>query len=168
MFLDTFKTKILPQKDRLFRLGISISGNADMAEDVVQEVLIKSWQHRERWNEIRNIEAWLYSLTRNLTLDKLRSKHQKTQALDANYDIATYSTPETKTIVKDQLFQVYQVMKTLPEKQQACVQLRDIEGYTYKEIEEQTGIPLQQIKTYLYRGRKQLRTKIKELQDNEK
>ena len=61
-------------KDKMYRLAYRIVGNQFDAEDVVQEVIIKVWNKREHFSTITNQPGWCMTLTRNLAIDKTRSK----------------------------------------------------------------------------------------------
>ena len=71
---------MLPLKNKLFRFALKMVHNVAEAEDIVQEVMIKIWDQRDSMSEIKNIEAWCVRLTKNLTFDKLKSKHSKVQS----------------------------------------------------------------------------------------
>ena len=54
----SFRNDILPLKNELYRLAFRITLNAEEAEDIVQETMIKVWNRRTQWNEIESIEAY--------------------------------------------------------------------------------------------------------------
>ncbi len=153
-----FKTKILPIKNRLFRFALGIVGQAAEAEDVVQEVFIKLWNNRNQMAEIVNVEAWCITATRNLSIDKLRSKHQRMVPMSAGFDLSDQAaTPYETTVSHDVFDQVRNLMNRLPDKQRDIMQLRDIEGLSYQEIAESLNVPMDQVKVYLFRARKAVR-----------
>lgn len=157
-----FKTKILPIKNRLFRFALGIVGQAAEAEDVVQEVFIKLWNNRHQMDSISNIEAWCITATKNLSIDKLRSKHQRVVPMAAGFDLHDHSaTPYEAAVSHDVFDQVRSLMNRLPEKQRDIMQLRDIEGLSYQEIAEALSVPMDQVKVYLFRARKAVREGMK-------
>lgn len=161
MNLKDFQTHILPYKNKLFRFAMSIVGNATEAEDVVQEVFIKIWQNRQQISTLNSVEAWSMKLTKNLSLDKLRSKHRRTDGLENVVEISSReATPDRATELKDTMSRIKALMFQLPEKQRQILQLRDIEGMTYEEISQVLELPLNQIKVNLFRARKQIRAKL--------
>ncbi len=161
MSLKDFKHKILPIKDQLYRFSLRIVGNVAEAEDVVQEVFIKLWNGRGEWEKYNNIEAWSMRLTKNLSIDKLRSKHNKVGILPEGFDLtSTAATPHRQTELNDTVNKVHQLMKSLPEKQRLVMQLRDIEEKSYQEIAEIMDIPINQVKVNLFRARKQIREQL--------
>jgi RNA polymerase sigma factor (sigma-70 family) len=153
-----FKTKILPIKNRLFRFALGIVGQAAEAEDVVQEVFIKLWNNRHQMANISNVEAWCITATKNLSIDKLRSKHQRMVPMAAGFDLHdNAATPYEVAVTHDVFDQVRNLMGRLPEKQRDIMQLRDIEGMSYQEIAEALNVPMDQVKVYLFRARKAVR-----------
>lgn len=128
---------------------------------MVQEVFIKLWKNKDHLDQINNLDAWCMTATRNLSIDKLRSKYQQVQQLHPGMDREDKApTPYHTTASKDLVEQVRKFMKQLPEKQQQIMHLRDIEGYTYQEIAEALDISLEQVKVYLFRARKAVREQL--------
>lgn len=161
MNLNEFKNTILPIKNKLFRFALSINNDRVEAEDIVQEVFIKVWNKRQHLAQIDNLEAWCMKLTRNLTIDKLRSKHKRTRQLEAEFDISSNeATPHVKAEVNDIFNRVRKLINQLPQKMRMVIQLRDIEELTYKEISEALDMPINQVKINLFRARKQIRHKL--------
>jgi RNA polymerase sigma factor (sigma-70 family) len=161
MSQDFFTETVLPIKNKLYRFALSITANSVEAEDIVQEVLIKIWQKKQDWDKVSNMEAWGMRMTRNLSIDKLRSKHKRVVELDTSYNGSDNHTPERIMLSKDTFDHIKKMMAELPEKQRATMQLRDIEGFSYKEISEALEIPLSQVKIYLFRARTAIRKKLK-------
>ena len=160
-----FRTDILPLKNELYRLALRITLNTAEAEDVVQETMIKVWNRRESWHEIESIEAFCLTICRNLALDRNRKVELNTASLDEGYDPADHSynaNPEEQASQRDRLQLVRKIMEQLPEKQRTCIQLRDIEGKSYKEIADVMDISEQQVKVNIFRARQAVKQKYLE------
>ncbi len=162
MSLEDFTHLILPIKNKLFRFSLRIVGNVAEAEDVVQEVFIKVWNKRNDLANYSNVEAWCMTLTKNLSIDKLRSKHRRADSIKDGFDIPTAKsdTPYHQTAYNDTFDRVQKLLNNLPEKQRMVMQLRDIEGLTYQEIADALDISLQQVKVNLFRARQQIRVQL--------
>jgi len=159
MTIQKFTQQITPIKDRLYRFAMRMVDNAAEAEDVVQEVLIKLWHKREELPQIQNLEAWSIRLTKNLSLDKLRSKHKRTEGLEEHYNLVSNSQNPAQLIEsKDAIARIQQLMQSLPESQKMVLQLRDIEELSYKEIAESLDMSMNLVKVNLFRGRQNLKT----------
>ena len=143
----SFRNDILPLKDILYRLALRITLNRAEAEDIVQDTLIKVWNRRDDWAQMDNIEAYSMTVCRNLALDRIDRADNRTASLDDNGTERpdTASSPLERTAQLDRIEIVRSLIDSLPEKQRSCIQLRDFEGRTYKEIarllvEEQRAI----------------------------
>ena len=160
----SFQSDILPLKNELYRMALRITMNAADAEDVVQETMMKVWNRRDQWNQIDSIEAFCLTICRNLSLDKVRRMDNQTQSLDAAYDpkdLGVSSNPEEQAIQSDRIRLVRQMISQLPEKQRSCMQLRDMEGKSYKDIATILDITEEQVKVNIFRARQTIREKFK-------
>jgi len=159
MTIKNFTQQIIPIKDRLYRFALRMVNNAAEAEDVVQEVLIKLWHKREELPHIKNLEAWSIRLTRNLSVDKLRTKKHHIESIDTQFNAASPNqNPAQLAESKDTLNRIHQLIQTLPENQKLVLQLRDIEELSYKEIAELLEMSMNQVKVNLFRGRQALKS----------
>lgn len=165
-----FRTDILPLKNQLYRLALRITLNTAEAEDIVQETLIKVWNRRETWDQIDNIEAFCFTVCRNLSLDSIKRHDNQNKTLDdkGGDQIDLSNDPSGQTIVNDQMNMVRQIVDSLPEKQRSCIQLRDFEGKTYKDIALVLGISEEQVKVNIFRGRQTIKQRFEKLDNFEK
>jgi len=155
----SFRTTVLPLSDKLFRLALRITMNRAEAEDVVQDTLLKVWEHRSEWEQIDNLEAFAIATCRNRAIDLVKRTGRNTKSLEEieNSQPSTINS-QASLEAREQLSLVRRLMDGLPELQRTIMLLRDIEGKTYQEIAELLGISETQVKVYLHRAR----TKIKE------
>jgi len=157
-----FISEVLPVKNKLFRFALRLLNNEDDAKDVVQEVFIRVWNSREKLKEIQNLEAWCMRITKNIALDKMKSSYYKnTGGLENhNHILSSEETPYQTTMVNDTIINIQNLISGLPEKQRDVIQLRDIEGYSYKEICEILTLDMSQVKINLFRARQTLKDLI--------
>jgi len=167
MTVKEFKIVLLPLKNKLFHLSLSIMNNRDDAKDTVQEVYTKIWEMRDKLNNINNMEAFMMTSTRNLCLDKIKSKRNKFLTLNEDFVKQTITNPYEITEQSDLVNKAKQIMQQLPEQQRTIVHLRDVEGYNYNEIIEVTGYDINYVRVNLSRGRKKIKETILKLQHNE-
>ncbi len=163
MSLEAFKIRVLPTKDKLFRFAFKILGDQEEAQDVVQEVFIKVWNKREDMERLDNMEAWCMRVTRNLALDRVKSSKRKlTDSLDQSFEMSMgeKETPYQTTELSDTMNKIGRYIASLPEKQKHIIQLRDVEGYSYKEICDILEIDINQVKVNLFRARKSVRENL--------
>ena len=154
MSIQTFNSQILPLKDKLYRFSYRILKNSQEAEDVVQEIMIKVWNKRDEWESWSSIEAMCMTMTRNMSIDRTRSKHKRVGQLPDHFDApATTATPEQTATSNDMMSHIQQLINQLPDVQRSIIQLRDVEGYSYKEIAEMMDISMSQVKIGIHRAR---------------
>ena len=163
MSLETFKMRVLPVKDKLYRFAYRFLKDEDEARDIVQEVLIKVWYQREEMHHLENMEAWCMRITRNMSLDRLKSKQYKyTDSLSEDFDMSSgeEQTPYRNVENNDTMANINRLISSLPEKQRQVIQLRDVEGYSYKEIVEILALDMNQVKVNLFRARKSIKENL--------
>ena len=161
----SFRNDVLPLKNELFRLALRITLNRAEAEDIVQDTLIKVWNRREEWNAIDSIEAFSLTVCRNLSLDRIKKKGNDNDSLE-DVKVAeplASSNPQDRMIQTDKVRLIRQIVDGLPEKQRSCMQLRDFEGKTYKEIASVLDISEEQVKVNIFRARQTVKQKYLKL-----
>jgi len=162
MNLESFESRVLPVKNKLFRFALRFLGNEDEAKDIVQEVFVRVWNGREKMNEIQNWEAWCMRITKNLSLDRIRSiTRRQTNPIEDGYAVTNDSmTPLESTEMRESMKRINQLIASLPDKQRQVIHLRDVEGYSYNEICEIMELDMNQVKVNLFRARNSVRDKM--------
>ena len=162
MDLEAFQSRIISIKSKLFRFALRLLGNEEEAMDVVQEVFIRVWNGRERMEEVQNWEAWCMRITKNLSLDHIRTAtRKKTHTITEGFDIRQDTlSPYENTEIQESMQQVNRLISLLPEKQRQVIHLRDVEGYSYNEICEILELDMNQVKVNLFRARNTVREKL--------
>jgi RNA polymerase sigma factor (sigma-70 family) len=156
--LDQFSTIITSVRDRLYRLALRVVNDPDEAEDVVQDVLIKSWGKRDEIVRLDNPPAWLLRMTKHQAIDRLRSaKVRSAREKEAAAPDFDARTPYRLTAANDALRHIDRLLLQLPPDQRMVLHLREVEGMEYLEIADATDLSVDQVKVYLHRGRAKLR-----------
>ncbi len=158
----SFRNDVLPLKNMLYRLALRITLSKEDAEDIVQDTLIKVWNRRDDWQDIASIEAFSLTICRNISLDKLKkASRANIFAGDADINTAdTASDPFERMHQKDRIEIVKRIVDSLPEKQKSCMQLRDFEGKSYREIAKVLEMTEEQVKVNIYRARQTVKQKF--------
>ena len=119
MDANDFKRRFLPYHQKLYRTAFRLMGNAQDAEDMVQEVYLKLWKKREELPpDIGNTEAYCVTLTKNLCLDALRApRPEEDNRPPEELDIAHDSDPLREMTAKDEANQVKRIIGSLPRQQ---------------------------------------------------
>lgn len=168
MDLQTFKQKVLPTKDKLFRLAKSMLRHHEEAEDALQEVFLKLWSNQHKLEACKSIEAFAMTVTKNLCLDKLKVKAPKHLAdvTEMEIDSGTNS-PHLSYELHNSADVMRRLVDQLPEQQRLILHLRDVEGYSFEEIEQITQLPLNTIRVNLSRARKLVRDRFLKIENYE-
>ena len=154
----SFRNDILPLKDKLFRLALRITFDRAEAEDVVQETLIRVWNKRDEWTQFGSVEAYCLTVAKNLAIDRSEKKDAQTVELTSEMEQASdASSPYEKLVTKERMALIHRLMNGLPEKQRLIMQLRDIEGKSYKEIAIVLSLTEEQVKVNLFRARQKVK-----------
>ena len=161
-----FRKLVKAHQDRLFSLAMHMLGHSGEAEEVVQEVFVKLWEHLARLEEA-HVLPWLLRVTRNACLDLLRRRqvHLAYAVSGSAEDHVELATPDT-TLGTDRLRdRLRQAIERLDEPFRSLVLLRDIEGFAYADIGRALELNESQVKVYLHRARRKLRHELEEYQD---
>ena len=162
----SFRDDVLPLKDKIFRLALRITLSRAEAEDIVQDVLIKVWNRRDDLAEVDSIEAYSLTVCRNLSLDRLQRKENDNVNLDdAPPTEADDAPPDLQMIRNERIDNIKRLIERLPIPQRAAMQLRDMEGKTYKEISATTGQTEEQVKVNIFRARQYIRKQIEKIEN---
>ncbi len=167
MALDQFLAEVVPVRQKLYRFAYRLLDNEADAEDITQDALLKVWDMGERMYELQNMEAWCMRITRNLALDKIRSrKRRKVEELDRvqQWPAAGQQNPHDAAALNDVMKKVHKAIDALPEKYRTVLQLRDIDGLSYQDIAYVLDIQLSEVKVNLQRARKTVRLKLQNIE----
>jgi RNA polymerase sigma-70 factor (ECF subfamily) len=150
---------------RLLNFIYRTIGDRDRAEDLVQETFIRVYRHLHRFDQTKKFSTWIYTIASNLAKNELRNRSRNPLVLfqtikknwEADHRPLQWEDPAYRP---DDLFRkrhlrdlVEQAVEQLPEHHRAVFVLREMEGKTYEEISEITGVNLGTVKSRLNRAR---------------
>jgi RNA polymerase sigma factor (sigma-70 family) len=163
----SFRNDVLPLKNELYRLALRITLNNAEAEDIVQETLIRVWKRKDEWEKIESIEAFSLTICRNLSIDHTKKMETNNLPLDSESHDSEDSTPNPyeQLTQNDRVELVKRLINSLPEKQRSVMQLRDIEGKSYKEIASVLGMTEDQVKINIFRARQRIKQEYSEFEN---
>lgn len=147
---------ILPHLDDAYALARWLSGNSSDAEDIVQEACLRALRGLDRYQG-GSARAWMLAITRNTAFTWLARNRPK--ALVATGDIEALApaddapTPEEDLIAKAGAAALEKAIGALPPPYRETLLLRDMNGLSYREIAEITGVPLGTVMSRLARAR---------------
>lgn len=169
MDANDFKRRFLPYHQKLYRVAFRLMGNAQDAEDMVQETYLKLWKKREELPpDIGNVEAYCVTLTKNLCLDALRaSRIEEDHRPPEELHLAGEANLMQEVELKDEARQVKRIIGTLPPQQRQVIMMRDVHDCSYEEIEQATGLSAVNIRVLLSRTRKKIREQFNVIRNYE-
>jgi RNA polymerase sigma-70 factor (ECF subfamily) len=141
----------------LLRFSKRVAGNTIEASDIVQDCFEVLWKNKEKV-EMNSAKPFLFSVAHKKLIDSLRSD-VKMQDFDSVFTELTTKPDDTDTV---QLVKI--AIDQIPSLYKELLTLRDLESYSYKEIETITGLSENQVKVYLFRARKAIKEQILQLE----
>lgn len=127
--------------------------NKSLAEDIVQEVMLKLVESHQKSNEIKNIKAWLFQVSRNTIHDHFKKNNLEFNLIDDDFFKDKPNSEVSKIMTSDY---VIPMIKLLPEEYAIPLMLSDIDKIPQKEIALKLNLELSATKMRIQRGRKKL------------
>ena len=146
-----FKEQLASVIPHLRAFGRSLSGSRDLADDLVQETLLKAWAARKRFQAGTNMRAWTFIILRNLFLSQMRRARFK-----GEWDELTASKILSAPASQDrhiELSDMQRALMHLPQPQREALILVGAGGFAYEEAAEICGCAVGTIKSRVARGR---------------
>ena len=159
-------------RDRLIHFITRKTGDPDRAQDLVQEAFIRVTRHLHRFDTTKKFSTWIYTIASNLSKNELRNRSRSPlvlfQRLTGNWDddhrpiqFEDYSMRPDDLYRKRYLRRlVEETVSELPEHHRLVFRLRELEGKSYEEISEITGVNLGTVKSRLHRARNSFAQRI--------
>lgn len=143
----------------VFAFALSVLRNRQNAEDVLQDTYIKVWDNAAAYRAEGKPMAWILTITRNLSLMKLREHRNRDVPLDEQfYEIASENPVASEL---DRLL-LESALGSLPEEERQIVMLYGLSGLKHREIAELLGLPLGTVLSKYRRALKKLQAVLKE------
>lgn len=158
MDAQEFKQRFMPHYKLLYRVAYHLTGNAQDAEDLLQDMYLKLWQKRDDPPNEAMKEAYLVTMMRRLFIDQRRLKH-----IDASAELKEeLSPPDERSLdhqmdTKDEAQQMEGLISELPERDGKIIRMHLIEDRSYEEIEQDTGLSQGNIRIIVMRTKQKLK-----------
>jgi RNA polymerase sigma-70 factor, ECF subfamily len=148
----------------MFRVAKSIVGDRALAEDVVQDALLRVWQHRADYRGDAPLKNWVLRITHNCAVSALRKRRDDVRdpAVLPEGEAPITSDIERSVAGRAAVDDLWLALDRLDEVSRTIVVLREVERLSYEEISEVLNLPLPTIKTRLFRARRILSDHLKE------
>jgi RNA polymerase sigma-70 factor (ECF subfamily) len=146
----------------VYRVARSIVHDPALAEDVVQETMLKAWRNSPVSHGEEIPRNWLLKVARNTAISLLRTRREDLHSPDTLPE-GSGGPSTTRTVEgRHQLDDLWKVMEQLDEDARALIVLKEVDGLSYEEIAQTLDLPLPTVKTRLFRARKALKDAMKE------
>ena len=158
-----FKKQLEEMRPRLYKVAYSWCHAADIADDLVQDTVIKAIRNANSLRDMNAMNSWLFTILSNCWRDYLR-RQKPTDDIDECV-FTNDDTPELAKERQDITDIVQRAIATLPQGQRQVLSLVDLEGFSYAEVAEIVGIPTGTVMSRLNRARKALAEQLLELKE---
>jgi RNA polymerase sigma-70 factor (ECF subfamily) len=154
-----FEQIVLPHLDAAYNLARWLAGNDHDAEDIAQEACVRAWQFRAGYRG-GNSRAWLLTIVRNTAYTWLRKNRPQTLVTLNDDDLAEIEDPAAHAAAfqNADVAVLRAALEELPLEFREALVLRELEGFSYKEIADLADVPLGTVMSRLARARRQLQT----------
>jgi RNA polymerase sigma-70 factor (ECF subfamily) len=131
--------------------GISLCGDVDRADDLVQETLVKAWNNLASFQEGTNLKAWLFTILRNTYFSECRKLRREVKDSDGEYSARLSVHPEQLGHMDFADFK--RALSQLSDDQREALVLVGAEGFSYEEVAEICGCAVGTVKSRVNRAR---------------
>lgn len=148
---------------KLFSFVFKILKNEAETDDIVQEVFVKIWESRNKLNDYKLLNSYIFTIAYNNSIDLIRKKINSNKYLEKlkNSSVIQIAPTTISEIEFNELnIQVEKLIANLPERQKQVYQLHRKEGLTYPEIAEQLGISKNTVENHMVKALKYLRQNV--------
>lgn len=164
---------VLDNESLVYNTALKLVANKEEAECVLQETFLKVFQAISDFKEQSSLSTWIYRIATNFALMKLRARKKQHNDLEDSEKQISKATLESfnkslgtnpfRSVVNDELRkEMEHAIDELPDKFRTVFVLKDIEGYSLKEIADMLDMTLAAVKSNLHRARLSLRDRLAE------
>lgn len=164
-------------KGRLFSFILRMVKDADLAEELTQETLIRVYIHAAKYREIAKFSTWVFTIATNLVRNKMRQRSRRPWTISLNpapdddempVDPADNRADASAQVEREELAGlINEATAKIPEKYRIPFLLREVEQLSYEEIQQVTGLKLGTVRSRINRARNRFRQLIKPMLKNE-
>ena len=146
----------------VYRVALTVVHDPALADDVVQETMIKAWRKSPVPAGEEIPRNWLLKVARNTAISVLRGRREVLHGPDTLPEAAGGAETVRTVEGRAQLEELWEALRHLDEDARALIVLKEVDDLSYEEIAATLDLPLSTVKTRLFRARKQLKDALKE------
>ena len=159
---DLFRLLVRRYKRPVCGMGMSFFRNAEDASDFCQDVFLKVYRSLSQFEERSRFSTWLYKIAYNTAINEVNRKKEYRSLAEVTAEPRDDDTPEHQMLRKAAQDAVLVSLEELPERYRICVDLFFFYDCSYREIEVITGLPVNTIKSHVFRAKNLLRERLKD------
>ncbi|MFM1655383.1 RNA polymerase sigma factor [Brevibacillus sp. B_LB10_24] len=152
-------------ENSVYRSAFYILGNEQDALDASQETLIRVYQKIHLFQEKAKFSTWVQRIVSNICMDKFRSKKETISIDEHELALPVINNVEEEFLLNDLTHEVHQAVAKLPDHYRVVIVLRYLQELSYQEIADTLELPLNTVKSYLFRARQQLQELLYDYQE---
>ena len=162
---ERFREQVLPELEVLYRVALHLTGAPAVAEDLVQDTLVKAFRGFDRFDG-RHPRAWLLTILRNTRSNDLRRRRpdlldaEAADRIPAREPDGEADATAAQAVAGQLTPQVRQAIAGLSSKHRAVLVLVDIDGLTYQEAADLLEVPVGTVMSRLHRARGRVRRQL--------
>ena len=145
----SFEILVNTYSDLLGTYIFRLTHSRETAEEIVQDIFMKIWMHREGLREVNNFHAWLYIMSKNQAINALRKLINEQSKRFAVSETLYQANTENNEWRDEKLSIIETAITHLPPQQKKVYLLHRREGFSYKEIASKMNISTETVKKYL-------------------
>jgi RNA polymerase sigma-70 factor (ECF subfamily) len=163
---EAFGKLVRRHQSAIFSVAYRMLGNYRDAEDATQETFIRAYYAFDTFDTTRPLLPWLKRIEINVCLNRIKRDRPISSLDDYLPSLKEGSpAPEVQTTIRERNAEIYTAVLSLPPHFRAVIELRHFQDLSYAEISEVLDRPLSSIKSDLFRARKMLAEKLKDLKN---
>ncbi|HOX40863.1 MAG TPA: sigma-70 family RNA polymerase sigma factor [bacterium] len=158
--ISAFERIVCEYEKPVFFFSLRYVRNRHDAEDIVQEVFLKIFKNLSRFDLQKTFSTWIFAITQNTVFDWLRKRRRSREVLildDPNFVFENYLLVKNETTKRNSHIDIGLAFRKLKPVYRSVINLFYQEGLEYSEISRKLNLPLNTVKTYLYRAKRSLR-----------
>ncbi|HEX7057404.1 MAG TPA: sigma-70 family RNA polymerase sigma factor [Bacilli bacterium] len=161
---DALVSLLRAVENHVYRTAYYILGNEQDALDAAQEALIRIYTKINSYEEKALFKTWVQRIVTNICIDKFRRFKPTVSIEEHNMEFGTENQVEREIVSHAVAEEIQVAIGQLPDHHKAVVVLRYLQDFSYNEIADTLGLPLNTVKSYLFRARQQLQNLLQDYQ----
>ncbi|HEX7350675.1 RNA polymerase sigma factor [Brachybacterium sp.] len=146
----------------LYGFAFNSTRDGDIAEDCVQETFVRAWRAREKYSADRGSQrTWLFAIARNVVVDALRARARRPSPVPDEH-LEGDAEPRTEASAVVDRIVIHCALATLSAEHREVIVAVQLDGLTYQQLSERTGVPAATLRTRMFYGMKALRDELTE------